>query len=91
MVEIIQKIGCEDLDNYFVEKITVPLNMESTWFNLPEDLWENIVSWEVGGDTTELVEFPLIPNETVTTYNAGSGLFGSPKDYLKFLFCIANC
>ena len=87
--KIIEKISGEDLETYLRKNITGPLKMNSTWFNVPENLKENIVSWGVR-DSIGFQEYPRIPSELVTKYNAGGGLFGSPKDYLTFLECIMN-
>jgi len=87
--EIIQNISGDDLETYFRKNITGPLNMKSTWFNVPNILEENIVSWG-NRDSTGFEEYDRIPTEPVTYYNGGGGLFGSPKDYLYFLICIMN-
>lgn len=87
--KIIEKISGEDLETYLRNNITGPLKMNSTWFNVPENLKENIVSWGER-DSTGFEEYPRIPKEPVSNYEAGSGLFGSPKDYLNFLVCIIN-
>lgn len=87
--KIIQKISGEDLETYLRKNITGPLKMNSTWFNVPENLKENIVSWGAR-DSTGFQEYPRVPKEPIATYNAGGGLFGSPKDYLNFLVCIMN-
>lgn len=63
--------------------------MKSTWFNVPDNLKENIVSWGVR-DSTGFKENPRIPAEVVTQYSGDGGLFSSPKDYLTFLNCIMN-
>jgi len=87
--KIIEKISGQDLETYLRENVTVPLKMNSTWFNVPENLKENIVSWGVR-DTIGFQEYPRIPSELVTEFSAGGGLFGSPKDYSTFLECIMN-
>lgn len=87
--KIIEKISGEDLETYLRKNVTGPLKMNSTWFNVPENLKENIVSWGVR-DSIGLQEYPRVPDEPVTEYSAGGGLFGSPKDYITFLECIMN-
>lgn len=86
---IIEKVSGEDLETYFRKNITGPLKMNSTWFNVPENLEKNIVSWGAR-DSIGFEEYTRVPEEPVTYYNAGGGLFGSPKDYLNFLVCIMN-
>lgn len=87
--KIVEKISGEDLETYLRNHITGPLQMNSTWFNVPDNLKENSVSWGVR-DSTGFKEYPRIPEEVVTEYSAGGGLFSSPKDYLTFLNCIMN-
>jgi CubicO group peptidase (beta-lactamase class C family) len=87
--KIVEKISGETLEAYFRKNITGPLKMNSTWFNVPDNLKENIVSWGTR-DSTGFKEYPRIPVAPVTEFIAGEGLFGSPKDYLTFLNCIMN-
>lgn len=87
--KIIEKISEKNLEDYFRKNITGPLKMNSTWFNVPESLKENIVSWGTR-DSTGFKEFPRIPEVPVTEFIAGEGLFGTPKDYLTFLNCLMN-
>lgn len=87
--KIVEKISGEDLETYLRNHITGPLQMNSTWFNVPDNLKENVVSWGVR-DSIGFKEYPRIPEEVVTEYSAGGGLFSSPKDYLTFLNCIMN-
>jgi methyl acetate hydrolase len=86
---IIEKISEEDLETYLRKNVTGPIKMNSTWFNVPENLKQNIVSWGTR-DSIGFQEYPRIPIEPVTTFSAGGGLFGSPKDYLSFLLCMMN-
>lgn len=87
--KIIEKISGQDLETYFRENITGPLEMNSTWFNVPDNLTAKIVSWGAR-DSTGFQEYQRIPQEPVTVFSAGGGLFGSAKDYLTFLECIIN-
>ncbi|KAA2217216.1 serine hydrolase domain-containing protein [Maribacter flavus] len=86
---IVEKVSGQNLEDYFREHITGPLKMNSTWFNVPDKLKENIVSWGTR-DSTGFKEYPRIPTKPTTEFIAGEGLFGSPKDYLTFLNCIMN-
>lgn len=87
--KLIEKVSGKDLETYFREHITGPLGMQSTWFNVPDSLQDKIVSWGTR-DSTGFSEYTRIPPQPVTTYNAGGGLFSSPKDYLTFLRCMLN-
>jgi CubicO group peptidase (beta-lactamase class C family) len=84
--KVVEKVSGQDLEAYLREHITGPLEMNSTWFNVPEELSDKIVSWGTR-DSTGFSQYPRI-SEPVTSYEAGGGLFASPKDYLTFLRCI---
>lgn len=87
--KIIEKVSEQDLETYLRENITGPLKMNSTWFNVPDNLTAKIVSWGAR-DSTGFKEYERVPQEPVTSFSAGGGLFSSPKDYLTFLECILN-
>lgn len=87
--KIIEKVSGQDLETYLKENITGPLNMNRTWFNVPDSLTNEIVSWGTR-DSTGFQEYPRVPQEPVTFFSAGGGLFGSPNDYLTFLDCMMN-
>ncbi len=87
--KIIEKISGDNLEDYLRKNITGPLKMNSTWFNVPDNLKEKIVSWGMR-DSIGFKEYPRIPAVPVTEFIGGEGLFGSPKDYLAFLTCIMN-
>ncbi len=87
--KVVEKLSGKDLETYFREYITGPLGMNSTWFNVPENLHHKIVSYGVraGSDYTE---YQRVPVNEVEFYSGGSGLFSSPEDYMKFIHCILN-
>lgn len=87
--KLIEKISGQDLETYFRKNITGPLEMDNTWFNVPEELKYKIVSWGKR-DSTGVIENKRIPKQPVTSYNAGGGLFSSPSDYIRFLKCLLN-
>lgn len=87
--KIIEKVSGEDLESYLRNHVTGPLQMNRTWFNVPDDLKENIVSWGTR-DSIGFKEYPRVPTEKVSEYSAGGGLFSSLNDYLTFLNCILN-
>lgn len=88
--KVVEKLSGQNLETYFRENITGPLKMNETWFNVPEELSEQIVTFG-GRDSSGIINAWIrIPEEPVTTYEGASGLFGSPADYLTFLHCILN-
>ena len=88
--KVIEKLSGQDLETYFRENITGPLKMNNTWFNVPKDLSQKIVT--LGGrDSLGIINaWARIPEKPETVYKGASGLFGSPSDYLNFLNCMMN-
>ncbi|PWN07285.1 serine hydrolase domain-containing protein [Rhodohalobacter mucosus] len=87
--KVVEKVSGQDLETYFRENITGPLGMDRTWFNVPDSLKENIVSWGTR-DSTGFSEYDRIPQQPAAEYSGGGGLYGSPADYLTFLTCLLN-
>ncbi len=87
--KIIEKVSGQDLETYVKENITKPLKMNGTFFNVPDSLTSNIVSWG-SRDSSGFKETHRIPQKPVTTYSGGGGLFSTPNDYLIFLKCLLN-
>lgn len=87
--KVIEKVSAQNLETYLRMNITGPLKMNSTWFNVPDNLAAKIVSWGTR-DSTGFKEYQRVPQQPVTSYSAGGGLFSSPRDYLTFLTCLLN-
>ena len=87
---IVEKIAGTDLETYCRMHITGPLGMNRTWFNVPDSLKSFIVSrGQWGKEGPE--ELPdRIPENVVTDFNGGGGLFSSPADFTKLLYCLLN-
>jgi CubicO group peptidase (beta-lactamase class C family) len=88
--KVIEKLSGQDLETYFREHITGPLKMNNTWYNVPENLSENIVTMGKRDSLGNINAWRRIPQKPKTIYLGGQGLFGSPNDYLKFLNCMLN-
>ena len=87
---VIEKLSGQDLETYFRKNITGPLKMDETWFNVPEVLSEQIVTFGGRDSLGNIIAWGRIPQKPQTTYLGDIGLFGSPNDYLKFLHCMLN-
>ena len=87
---VIEKLSGQDLETYFRKNITGPLKMDETWFNVPEVLSEQIVTFGGRDSLGNINAWGRIPQKPQTTYLGDSGLFGSPSDYLNFLNCMMN-
>ncbi|MCA6074634.1 serine hydrolase domain-containing protein [Fulvivirga sedimenti] len=91
--KVVEKISGRTLEEYFRENITGPLGMNRTWYNVPDSLKNEIVSYGHMGDdgTKELSEYPdRIPENETQFYSGGGGMFSSPEDYTKLLYCLLN-
>ncbi len=88
---LIEKVSGKNLENYLRENITGPLGMDSTWYNVPENLHHLIVgSLNRDRNTNELIKKEFKTPNKVEKFNAGGGLFSSAEDYGKFLLCMLN-
>ena len=91
--KLVEKVSGMDLEAYFRKHITGPLQMDCTYFNVPDSLKSFIVSYGRRGDDGKqaLTELPnRIPATKDTILSGGGGLFSSPSDYTKLLQCILN-
>lgn len=91
--KLVEKASGLSLEDYFRKNITGPLKMDRTWFNVPDSLKSEIVSFGWRGDNgkSPLTEIPArIPQKPVTEFSGGDGLFSSPSDYINLLKCLLN-
>ena len=88
--KVIEKVSGQNLESYFRENITGPLKMNNTWFNVPKDLSEKIVTLGGRDSLGTINTWARIPKKSVSIYLGDSGLFSSPSDYLNFLNCMLN-
>ena len=86
---LVEKISGMNLEDYFRKYITGPLEMNSTWFNVPDEL-ESLVVSSSYRDNGELIKNKYQKRNKTSNYNAGGGLSSSPNDYGKFLACMLN-
>ncbi len=90
---IVEKLSGMDLESYCRKHITGPLAMNRTWFNVPDSLKCFIVSRGQRGEDgmQPLAELPdRVPVQVVTDFNGGGGLFSSPADFTRLLYCLLN-
>ena len=88
---LVEKISGMNFEDYLRDYITGPLEMNSTWFNVPEDLQKLVVSFsERDKETGKLNQKKYSKRPKTNSFNAGGGLSSSPKDYGKFLICMLN-
>ncbi len=91
--KLVEKLSGLNLEAYFRKNISGPLNMDKTFFNVPDSLQSLIVSYGRRGEYGEnkLSKLPnRIPDSVTTVLSGGGGLFSSPSDYTKLLQCLLN-
>lgn len=91
--KLIEKLSGQSLEDYFRIHITGPLKMNRTWFNVPDSLKTEIVSYgsRKAEGSKEISEFSdRIPETKTTDFEGGGGLFSSPEDFTKLLACLLN-
>lgn len=90
---LVEKLSHVSLEAYFRKYITGPLEMNRTWFNVPDTLKSFIVSRGGRGDDGKqpLQELPdRVPKDSVKEYSGGGNLFSTPNDFTKLLQCLLN-
>ncbi len=90
---LVEDISGLNLEDYLRQNITGPLQMNRTWFDVPDSLKSFIVSvgTRVAPDKPDFIESPQrISALPVVQFSGGGGLFSTMNDYLNFLECILN-
>ena len=85
---IVEKISGQSLDVFFRERIFEPLEMNDTFFSVPEEKLSRLATnhyWDREQDA--LVAAPpddLFSNSEVTFFSGGGGLVSTAMDYMMF-------
>jgi CubicO group peptidase (beta-lactamase class C family) len=97
---LIEVVSGKSLDRYFQEEIFEPLGMDDTWFYLPDDRADRLVTLyaDVDGlrvsDGTEdplTLDNPRFPVEGAKSYfSGGGGLSSTAQDYWRFVQMLLN-
>ncbi|MBN1973137.1 MAG: beta-lactamase family protein [Sedimentisphaerales bacterium] len=84
-------------DVFLRERIFEPLGMNDTWFYLPEEKAERLVSIQQKSDKGKWIRYPITfydPNYPITGakrfFSGGAGLCSTAKDYATFLQMYLN-
>ena len=99
---LIETVSCQPLDEFFAEHITSPLKMNDTWFYLPDEISDRLVtlyayvegSGLVVSDGTEseiFLDDPDYPVKGARSYfSGGAGLSSTASDYGRFVEMLLN-
>jgi methyl acetate hydrolase len=82
---LVEAVSGQTLEEYFQRNILRPLGMKDTGFIIPEDKFDRLVNvWQRQSDGS-LKENPRTPPSPPKSYNGGGGLYGTPRDYVRFM------
>ena len=89
--KVVEKISGLTLEQYFRKNISGPLEMNSTWYNLPKELQNRVVALKRRDfKTQKLIEEENVKVIKKKTFSGGGGLYSSPEDYAKLIQCMLN-
>ena len=91
---LIEVLSGEKLDDFLKNRIFDPLEMNDTFFELPEKKLDRLTTLYVVGENEELVSFDSKANtpfkDKVILLNGSGGLLSTTEDYLKFSVMLLN-
>ncbi|MFW5761474.1 MAG: serine hydrolase domain-containing protein [Cyclobacteriaceae bacterium] len=94
---LIEVLSGKSLDEYLQEEIFTPLGMIDTYFYLPEDKHERLVSLYTKPSADAELQLSEHPSNTVypvdgyqTYFSGGAGLVGTIQDYARFCQMLLN-
>ena len=93
----IEVVSGMPFDVFLKERLFDPLSMNETWFHLPEDKVNRLVSLQTKSDKGEWIHCPVINDDwdypikgAKRLLSGGGGLCSTAKDYAKFLQMYLN-
>ncbi len=88
--KVVEHVSGVSLDEYFRAHIFEPLGMKKTFFNVPSELVDDIASMHQRQPDGTRHEAERTPPAHTTSFNGGSGLYGTAPDYVTFMQMILN-
>src|SRR5262249_18985120 len=82
--KVVEKISGQSLEEYFRQNIFAPLEMEDSFFNVPENKQARVVTVHQRKDDGTLAENPPQVFKPAQFLSGGGGLYSTAADYLKF-------
>jgi len=93
----IEVVAGMPFDVFLKERLFDPLSMNETWFHLPEDKVNRLVSLQTKSDKGEWIHCPVINDDwdypikgAKRLFSGGGGLCSTAKDYATFLQMYLN-
>ncbi len=82
---IVERASDMSLDAYFRQRITEPLGMTDTDYDLRPEQQSRVVTRHQRGPDEQLTEFANDPFQAATFYSGGAGLYSTAADYIRFM------
>lgn len=88
---VIERVSGLNLDTYFKEHIFIPLSMNMSGYNLPENIRTNLLTMSMRDPFSgEFAPMPSMRPIPMKTFYGGGDLLSTPRDYTRFLQCLVN-
>ena len=88
---VVERVSGMDLDSYFQKNIFEPLGMNRTGYNLPDHIRADQVQMMMRNPATgDLMPLPSMRAVPMKRFYGGGELLSTPRDYLRFLTCLAR-
>jgi CubicO group peptidase (beta-lactamase class C family) len=88
--KVVEAVSGRPLDEYFRLRITEPLRMADTFYNVPADKQARLVAVHHRDSNGVIVKDELQPGPTINPIIGGGGLASTAADYIRFVRMILN-
>ncbi len=88
--ELIETISKQPLDVFFKREIFEPLEMNDTFFNIPDEKYHRLVTRQKRLASGELLEQENVKPKQKRQPTGGGGVYSTANDYMKFLQMLLN-
>jgi methyl acetate hydrolase len=91
--KLVETLSGKNLDEYFRERLFIPLGMSDTYYNVPENKQSRLVTVhrrQDGRADGPVTEQPNQPPRILTQFNGGGGEVSTASDYMRFLRMLLN-
>jgi methyl acetate hydrolase len=88
--KVVEAVSGRPLDEYFRLRITEPLRMADTFYNVPADKQARLVAVHHRDSNGVIVKDEVQPGPTINPIIGGGGLASTAADYIRFVRMILN-
>jgi len=88
---VVERVSGLDLNTYFKKNIFEPLGMTRSGYNLPDNVRDTLMPMSMRDPSSgELITMPSMRPFPMERFYGGGDLLSTPRDYVRFLQCLAN-